>query len=193
MDSQVLTRDYNETAFPKNNKSKKASQPATYNKSIYNKPTGPSSKGNYPKNYPQKSQTGYNQHQPSYYPSWNVFNGPRPSTKGGYGQSYAKFEEQPYNYAKNYQLSYIQESYSDKASRSTGVSDNDNGSSDIFSELSGFKIVQSGRTIYNEANEEEDLFSDSDSNEAQKPKFASSEYTIGPNARDISIPSFADE
>jgi len=89
----------------------------------------------------------------------------------------------------------MQESFSDKASRSTGPSDNDNGTGDIFSELSGFKIVRNGKTVYAEADADEDydLFSnaDSESEETQKPKFASSVFTIGPNSKAISVPTFA--
>jgi len=181
MDPQVLSRGYNGSMFPKNNNNK-TKKTANYSKN--NKLNGSSPKGTPTKNYMQPPQNSYSQYRPSAYPSWNVFNGSRP------GQSFAKFEGQ--HYAKSYNLNYN----SDKAGRSTGASDNENGNSELISELSGFKIVQNAKTIHDETTEDTDVFSagESDSEESQKPtKFASSMMTIGPNAKEISIPMFADE
>jgi len=192
MDSQVLCRDNHGFMFPRNNKSNKAVQNSKKNSN--NKPTGSFPKGNNVKNYQQPlPQTSYNQY-PGHYPSWNVFDGSRPSAKSNFNQGLAKPQNQS-NYAKNFQLNYMKDSFSDKASRSTGTSDNDNGAPGVFSELSGFKIVRNGRTIYAEADADEDfdLFSnaDSESEDTQKPKFASSVFTIGPNSKTISVPMFA--
>jgi len=161
----------------------------------FSKGRGPQPRGNYNKSYLQP-QKGYNQQKSNAYPSWNVFNGSYSNNKDNYNQGFGKFEAQQnqYNYAKSLKTNYNKGSGSDKASRSTNASDNDDGyGSSVFSELSGFKIMQNGRTIHNETKEEVDSFSNAESEleEVAKERFACSELTIGPNAKEISIPSFA--
>jgi hypothetical protein len=73
---------------------------------------------------------------------------------------------------------------------STADSDN----AHISSELSGFKIVRGAHVIHDET--EEDFDSPTDFNFSPKAKivfdkYASSILTIGPNAKEISLPSFA--
>ena len=73
---------------------------------------------------------------------------------------------------------------------STADSDN----AHVSSELNGFKIVHGGKVIHDET--EEDFDSPTDFNFSPKvktvyDKYASSVMTIGPNAKEISLPSFA--
>jgi len=120
-------------------------------------------------------------------------------------QSLGKFEshqQQQQNqvsmYAKTSKTNYNTGYLSDKNSRSTN---NTNSNSDIdmnacnaFFELNGFKIVHNGKTIYSETS---DGFESSSTNTDSAPeeyssntRFASSEFTIGPCAKEISIPLF---
>jgi len=183
MDSQLHSKRSYGSFFPKNNTLKKAHQNSNY----YQKSFNSHSKANYKKNLQQYSYNNdnYNQHRPIDAPSWDIFNGKASNNKGNYG----KFggQQNHSNYAKNFNNRGY--SVSDKTTGSTGASDNDGNT--IFSELSGFKIIQNGKTVYDETSQEFD-FSDSDSDESQKAKFASSVMTIGPNAKEISIPMFAE-
>ena len=190
MDSQVHCSNYNE--FVSKTKSKKTNKQNNmiYNNNNFNKGRGPQPRGNYNKNYLQPNK-GYNQQKPQAYPSWNVFNGGYSTKKDNFNQG---FEAQQSHYAKGLKANYMKGSMSDKAGRSTNASDNDDGyCSTVFSELSGFRIMQNGRTIHNETKEEFNSSFDADSEfeEVAKERFASSEMTIGPNAKEISIPSFA--
>jgi len=77
-------------------------------------------------------------------------------------------------------------------SASTASETDASSSSSISSELSGFKIVHNGKTIHNEAEETDSpvrlnltgYFAAFDT------KFASSELMVGPQAKEISLPSF---
>jgi len=65
----------------------------------------------------------------------------------------------------------------------------------MSSELNGFKIIQSGKTVHDET-EDDFLESPTDFKGKRRPdaenvKFAASLMTIGPNAKEISLPSFA--
>jgi len=64
----------------------------------------------------------------------------------------------------------------------------------IQSELYGFKIMQNGRMIHDETEEDVDLFESDDEwpmTATSSEKFAASVLTIGPNEKEISLPSFA--
>lgn len=70
----------------------------------------------------------------------------------------------------------------------------DSDSSHVSSELSGFKIVQQGKTVHNEIDEDYDSATDFYFNGGVKiddVKYASSTLTMVPNAKEISLPSFA--
>ena len=70
----------------------------------------------------------------------------------------------------------------------------DSDSSHVSSELSGFKIVQQGKTIHNETDEDYDSATDFYFNGPVKiddVKYASSTLTMVPSAKEISLPSFA--
>ncbi len=71
----------------------------------------------------------------------------------------------------------IQTNYKNK-NFSSSASDSD---SSGRSELSGFKVVLNGQTIHDETEDESPYYIE---------KFASSELTVGPNAKNISLPSF---
>jgi len=60
--------------------------------------------------------------------------------------------------------------------------------------LYGFKVVHDGRTLHDEAQFDESQ-DGTPSASIKRPviKFASSTYTIGPNPKDISLPSFFDD
>ena len=78
-------------------------------------------------------------------------------------------------------------------SKSTNASSNsDNEAGDVFSELTGFTVVQNGKTLFNEdeknVKNNEILMS-----QFAQAKFASSLMMVGPNAQAISIPVFAGE
>jgi len=119
------------------------------------------------------------------------------SYSGQYGYGYQGQARYPYNNAPNFAKfgkGQYQNNYSDQFSKSnyasTADSDNNN---NVFSELSGFKVVQNGRVLLNEAGEDFDS-SDNETNwlgEIHGAKFAASTLTVGPNAKDISLPSFA--
>jgi len=109
------------------------------------------------------------------------------------GQARYPYSNAP-NFAKFGKGQY-QNNFSDQFSKSNYAStaDSDNNNNDVFSELSGFKVVQNGRVLHNEAGEDFDS-SDNETNwlgEIHGAKFAASTLTVGPNAKDISLPSFA--
>lgn len=191
MDLQVHnSRSQQGFMVPRKPKAKKTNQHVNYVQSNFNKNVEAVPKKSHKQQYSQGSY-GYPQQKHAQYPSWEVFDSNRGKTRGNYSNGYNKYEDQ-YNqsyYAKNLNLNY-RGSSSEKASRSTGISDNDNGKTDIYSDLAGFKIVQNGKIVYDETQEDFGL-SDSESEEVLPTKFASSLYTIGPNAKDISLPSFA--
>lgn len=176
------------------NMNKKAKNHGSFNYTQHNqnKKRGPVCRELY-SHSPHHSQSPVHYHQPKgqNYPSWSVFSGNRPNQKvqnGGYG-NYDGYQSQT-NYAKGMKSSYLRGAQSDNHSRSTNASSNSDGEGcDVFSELTGFTIVQSGKTIYHEE-EEGGLFADDE--ELPKVKFASSVMTIGPNAHGISLPSFAE-
>jgi len=106
-----------------------------------------------------------------------------------YIQNTNNFENQHTNckYVKENGVKNSSEKYY-RAYAST-ASDSDSSTSHSSSELTGFKIVYKGKTIHDETDE------DFEKNEctlgAGNGKFASSVMVIGPNAKDISLPTFA--
>jgi len=120
-------------------------------------------------------------------------------------QSLGRFEGHPQHqqnqvsiYAKTSKTNYTQGYLSDKNSRSTNYtnsnSDIDMNAYNTFFELNGFKIVHNGKTIYSETSdgfESSSTNTDSGSEEYNSnTRYASSEFTIGPSAKEISIPLF---
>jgi hypothetical protein len=110
--------------------------------------------------------------------------------------NYAKEERYPVNNNQSYGKTMGNKNY-DKAYKNayaSTASDSDSKEAYIQSELYGFKIVQSGRTIHDETGEDVDLF-ESDNEwpmtATNNEKFAASVLTIGPNVQEISLPSFA--
>jgi len=68
------------------------------------------------------------------------------------------------------------------------------GGSHVSSELTGFKIVQSGSVVHDETEEDFDFLSESRSSSKSDEsgvKFAASLMVIGPDVKEISLPSFA--
>jgi len=135
------------------------------------------------------------------YPSWNVFNGGnrQPKNNNHIHQDFGKTEIQQYqpSYAKNDNKIQNRGYYSDLATRSTNAtntSDSDNNGQ--CSELSGFKIVQDGKTLYDETHEDMGEYFEEEYQGfgmglySSKSKFASSEMTMVPNFKTISIPLF---
>jgi len=114
----------------------------------------------------------------------------------GYG-NYDGYQSSQGNYAKGMKNSYVRGTQSDNYSRSTNASSNSDGEgNDVFSELTGFTIVQNGKTIYHEEDTTASLIDGGYSfvaeDQVTKVKYASSVMTIGPNAHEISLPSFAE-
>jgi len=105
------------------------------------------------------------------------------------------------NYAKEER--FYQESYSKMGSKSykaqkmvyaSTASDSDSNNANTQSDLYGFKIVQNARIIHDEVEEDLDLFESDNEwpmSSTNTEKFAASVLTIGPNAKEISLPSFA--
>jgi len=96
---------------------------------------------------------------------------------------------------RNYNRGY----YSDKNSKSTNAtntSDSDSNGSNQVSVLSGFKIVHNGRTLHDETYEDADTCFEIEEPilgllcHSSKSKFASSELTMAPSFKNISIPLF---
>jgi len=135
------------------------------------------------------------------YPSWNVFNsGNRQSKHNNYLQrDFGRGDiqmNQPF-YAKNDNRNQNRGYFSDMTSRTTNAtSTSDSDSNGQFSELSGFKIVHSGKTIHDETYEDMETCFEEEGpvfeigSYTSKSKFASSEMTMVPNFKTISIPLF---
>jgi len=111
--------------------------------------------------------------------------------KAHYSSNYGDYEMNSYytkgsgNGAKN-----SREKKSWLAYASTADSDN----AHVSSELSGFKIVHGGNVIHDETEEDFDSPAELEIKEKSKTvygKYASSVLVIGPNAKEISLPSFA--
>jgi len=147
-----------------------------------------------------KSQNGKNSRCTSNKPVFNMSNNhsnlPRQfqsnqknyNNKSYYNQSSGDFNFDQFspNYAKLNTKTTIDNSnwicYASTASES------DSGSH-ASSELTGFKIVQSGSVVHDET--EEDFESSSEKLDESRVKFAASLMVMGPDAKEISLPSFA--
>jgi len=116
-----------------------------------------------------------------------------------YVQNDTKFENQfnfddfANNFGKGSYVKNSPEKLSWSAYAST-ASESDSNGSHISSELSGFKIIHSGKIVHDET-EDDILESPTDFKGKRRPdvedvKFAASMMTIGPNAKEISLPSF---
>jgi len=90
-----------------------------------------------------------------------------PQSNKGYARAANKYASPPHS----------------KNSLSNSTSDSD---SSARSDLSGFKIVYNGSIIHDES---EDDYQNFDSSQ-EDTKYASSELTVGPNHKNISLPSF---
>lgn len=133
-------------------------------------------------------------------PAWSIFSsGSEKSKHSVYHQRESAKNDQ--FYAKNDNRNYNRGYYSDKNPRFNNynsTSDSDNTNSDRFSELSGFRIVQNGEILHDDTYEDvEQYFEDDDfvfgmALAPSKDKFASSEMTMMPNFKNISIPLFVE-
>jgi hypothetical protein len=153
------------------------------------KPRGTTSRGNFSKPFYSSQISHTNQSRPVFQAQGNRFNG---NNKFAKGQNIGKFENQ---YGMN---KYIQgsgyKSSPDKATRSSYASTaSESDGSHTSSELSGFKIVHSGKTVHDETEEDFDSPTDLGMScrfEEGNGKFAASDMVIGPNAKNISLPTF---
>jgi len=144
----------------------------------------------------------YDQPYVQNYPSWSIFNETRPR-KGSYNQSMNRTTSayNPSNYSKNLKSSvakgYLSANEMNLKSTMTTAASSE-GENNILSELSGFKIVHNGKVIHNEIIDENPGAYFSAPKQpvyigySPKINFASSEYTMGPNSKEISIPIFVE-
>jgi len=105
------------------------------------------------------------------------------------------FEDFANNFGKGSYVKSSPEKLSWSAYAST-ASDSDSNGSHISSELSGFKIIQSGKTVHDETEDDfleppTDFKGKRRADGDEDVKFAASLMTIGPSAKEISLPSFA--
>jgi hypothetical protein len=110
--------------------------------------------------------------------------------------NFAKEERYPVNNNQSYGKTMGSKNYNKahKMIYASTASDSDSKDAYIQSELYGFKIVQNGRVIHDETQEDVDLFESDDEwpmTATSNEKFAASVLTIGPNEKEISLPSFA--
>ena len=192
MDLQVLSRTNYEVASSKN----KSSKAKTQNNS--NKTHGKAPRGKNNNNSNFIFQPNLIKQKSDSYPSWNVFNGSRSSNKANFGKS--EVQKSQNLHLKNVKNNYSKGYSSDKNFRSMNPilsSDSDGSGSSAHSVLSGFKVVQGGKTLHDETAEdlEESIFMASLAKERVLPmeissRFASSEMTVGPNFKMISLPMF---
>jgi hypothetical protein len=156
------------------------------------KPRGTPSRGNFSKPlYPQQiSQSS--QSRTGFQAQGNRFNNNKSAKGSNFGQNAGKFENQ---YGMN---KYMQGSGSkcspEKGTRSGYASTaSESDGSHTSSELSGFKIVHRGKIVHDETEEDFDSPTDLGMScrfEEGNGKFAASGMVIGPNAKDISLPTF---
>jgi len=176
------------------------------NQSPYNKHQNHQSNFNYTQNnFNQKrgpvpreiySKPAYNPSKNNHYNPWTVFNGHRSGNKPNHNQIMEKFDmyqSQSYH-AKMTKSGYNQGYYSDmNYNKSTNASSNsDNEVTDVFSELTGFTIVQNGKTIFYEEDKCRAKTDEIIMSQLAHGKFASSLMMVGPSAQEISIPVFAE-
>lgn len=194
MDLQVHNKDFSGYGSSKNMPRKAKGQNNTTTNQMY------SNKGRSVVTHVKtnkKTQDNYSQHKQYTYPSWSTFSEERPVRKSSFSQNsgnYSYYQTQS-NYAKNSKTSYIPSYSSDKYSswstQNTTGSDSD---SNMTSELKGFKIMQNGKVVHNETHDEVETVANMDQffmEDLPNEKFASSLMTIGPNSKEISLPSFA--
>jgi hypothetical protein len=206
MDHQVRSsKDIHTNKMNKKAKNQASShQQGSFNYTQYNqnKKRGPALREVYSHSPQGQSPVHYHQPKGQSYPSWSVFSGNRSNQKvHGGNQGYGNYDgyQSQGNYAKGMKNGYVRGTQSDNYSRSTNPSSNSDGEgNDVFSELSGFTIVQNGMTIYHEEDNTTANLIDggysfvAEDHQMTKVKYASSVMTIGPNAHEISLPSFAD-
>jgi hypothetical protein len=191
MDPQVHHRSNKQSNSHKNakkanNKQFHPQSSFNFTQNNFNQKRGPVARETYSKN----PSSYYNN---SHHASWAVFNG---KNNGKSNQILEKFDgyHSQHNYLKMSKSGYNKGYYSDmNYSKSTNASSNsDNEAQDVFSELTGFTVVQNGKTLVNE-NEKNLMRSEILMNQFAQAKFASSQMMVGPNAQEISIPVFAAE
>lgn len=196
MDPQVRHRankssNSHKNAKKANNKQFHPQSSFNFTQNNLNQKRGPVARETYSKN----PFSYYNQSKSSHYPTWTVFNG---KTKGNPNQILEKFDgySSQHNYLKMSKSSYNKGYYSDmNYNKSTNASSNsDNEATDVFSELTGFTVVQNGKTLVNENDKNHRVKKDEIlMSQFAQAKFASSQMMVGPNAQEISIPVFAAE
>jgi len=153
---------------------------------------------------PQNVHTSNHYDQPYVhnYPSWGVFNETRPR-KGSYNQVLPRTTS-VYNssiYSRNLKSSvakgYLSANEKNFRSTNTTAASSD-GENNVFQELSGFRIVHNGKVIHNEIlDETPGAYFNAPVQPVYfgftpKNNFASSEFTMGPNSKEISIPIFVE-
>jgi len=151
----------------------------------------PRTNSNKPPHYSTNIYASQQYKQNTQIQSGNYSNTNKSAKKFNPSQNFAKYENQyPINnYAKGNNMKGSPDKYN-KIYYASTASESDSAAQ---SELAGFKIVVNGKTIHDETEEDYDLADDSDKNfdyGAGNGKFASSVMTIGPNAKDISLPTF---
>jgi len=191
MDSLVRGKSNCGFSASKNNTQRKAK--AQHKLTQINKPL---SRENVKKNSTLLSQANHHAHKNfNSQPSWSIFSSGSEKSKNSVYQHRAdNYQSYAKNDNRNYNRGYYSENPRFNSYKST--SDSDGNNSDQFSELSGFKIVQNGETIHDDTYEDaRDDFEDEDAVFgmpliSSKDKFASSELTMMPNFKNISIPLF---
>jgi len=161
----------------------------------------PLSRDNLKKNSNLLSQANYNaQRNFNAQPAWSIFSSGNDKPKHSVynHRDSAKGDNQPF-YGKGDNRSYNRGYYSDMPrynNYNCSTSDSDSNSNQ-FSELSGFKIVSNGEIIHDDTYEDIEQRFDDDEDAvfglalpSSKDKFASSEMTMMPNFKAISIPMF---
>jgi hypothetical protein len=191
MDPQVRHRsnkssNSHKNAKKANNKQYHPQSSFNFTQNNLNQKRGPVARETYSKN-----PSSY--YKSSHHASWTIFNG---KNNGKSNQILEKFDgyQSQHNYLKMSKSGYSKGYYSDmNYSKSTNASSNsDNEATDVFSELTGFTVVQNGKTL---VNEDEKNFKKNEilMSQFSQAKFASSQMMVGPNAQEISIPVFAAE
>jgi len=139
-------------------------------------------------NFPQNLQ--FNQYQPHFQVPSNQPDLNKSAKKSNQTSSALQFETQPnfQKYAKGNCPTYP----GTKTYYGSTASETDSSGSHASSELNGFKIVHKGKIVHDETEEElESPTSFGINCRMESEKFASSCLVIGPNAKEISLPTFA--
>jgi hypothetical protein len=184
--------DFPQFVFLKNKQKKVPSGNTAFPQMNVQKPRGTSSRGNVSKPFYPQQISHINQSRTGFQAQGNRFNGNKLTNGANFAQNIGKFENQ-YGMTKYMQGSGSKSS-PEKATRSCyGSTASESDGSHASSELSGFKIVHKGKIVHDETEEDFDSPTDIGMScrfEEGNGKFAASGMVIGPNAKDISLPTF---